>query len=82
MMSRRVRQSGERIDDLVDLAGAFLTRGGAECPVLVLTGSRGCGKTAALETLRPELDQQVPYAVIDLARRGRSDRWLGRRSVQ
>lgn len=55
------------MDDLVDLAGAFLTRGGAECPVLVLTGSRGCGKTAALETLRPQLDQQVPYAVIDCA---------------
>src|SRR5450755_4998091 len=55
------------MDDLVDLAGVFLARGGSECPVAVLTGSRGCGKTAGLETLGLELDQQVPYAVIDCA---------------
>ena len=55
------------MDDLVDLAGGFLSRGGSDCPVLVLTGSRGCGKTAALETLGLALDQQIPYAVIDCA---------------
>lgn len=55
------------MDDLVGLVGGFLSRGGSECPVLVLTGSRGCGKTATLENLVPELDQQVPYALIDCA---------------
>lgn len=53
--------------DMVGLVGGFLSRSGSECPVVVLTGSRSCGKTAVLENLVPELDQRVPYAIIDCA---------------
>jgi len=58
---------GERMHALADLVREFLTRGNPECPVLVLTGSRCCGKTAALRDLASELDQHVPYVVVDCA---------------
>lgn len=52
---------------LVGLVREFLSRNDRECPVLVLTGSRWCGKTAALQNLATELDQHVPYVLIDCA---------------
>jgi hypothetical protein len=57
-----------RVKDLTGLMAELLSRrerAGREIPMLVLTGSRGCGKTSALEKLVPVLDQHVPYALVD-----------------
>lgn len=62
------------IDELVPQplrAGAlvpeFLQTGIPECPVLVFTGSRSCGKTRTLEYLASRMDQNEPYALLDCA---------------
>ena len=55
------------MDALAGLVREFLSRNSGECPVLVLTGSRCCGKTAALRNLKSELDQHLPYVLVDCA---------------
>lgn len=49
------------MDDVIDLVWDFLKRRDDASPVLVLTGSRCCGKTTALESLVPRLGQRVPH---------------------
>src|SRR5215470_14191491 len=44
-------------------------------PIIVFTGSRGCGKTALVNELADEFTGQVPYARIDCGSLTPKDPW-------
>jgi hypothetical protein len=56
------------VHDLIRCVDEFLSRAEREHPVLVLTGSRRCGKTTALEGIREQLELiGLPCALNDYA---------------
>jgi hypothetical protein len=54
--------------DVAQVVRGFMERGGGHWyPIILLTGSRGCGKTHALDDLAGQLDGDVPYMYVDCA---------------